>query len=121
MGSHMKKAIFEEQTTKAIKKWQKAAKDRKKLRKAGEDISSTGFRSGENTPSQSSSPLHLLHKYRASSTDIESVLNSPRSYQSDTELSEMEGSNHDRHESTTHDRVERNAESHNVDFTFVRP
>ncbi|CAL9028355.1 unnamed protein product, partial [Prunus brigantina] len=29
MGSHMKKAIFEEQTAKALKNWQKAAKQRK--------------------------------------------------------------------------------------------
>nr|GEY39648.1 MLO protein homolog 1-like [Tanacetum cinerariifolium] len=32
MGSHMKKSIFEEQTAKALKKWRKAAMERKKLR-----------------------------------------------------------------------------------------
>ncbi|KAK7860623.1 mlo protein like protein 1 [Quercus suber] len=31
MGSHMKQAIFEEQTEKALKKWHKAVKDKKKL------------------------------------------------------------------------------------------
>lgn len=96
MGSHMKKAIFEEQTVKALKNWQKAAKNRKKLRTKGGDASvNSGFMSGENTPSRGSSPLHLLHnqKHRSNQSDLESVLNSPRSvsYQSDTDLCEMEG------------------------------
>ncbi|KAG6767120.1 hypothetical protein POTOM_028299 [Populus tomentosa] len=44
MGSHMKKAIFEEQTSKAIKKWQKSAKERRRLKnKAVADGSSNGF------------------------------------------------------------------------------
>ncbi|KAA8532088.1 hypothetical protein F0562_006770 [Nyssa sinensis] len=86
MGSHMKKAIFEEQTAKALKKWQKAAKERKKLRKAGADVPL----SGEVTPSHSSSPIHLLHKYKHYSTDIESLGNSPNAYHSEMEFSEVE-------------------------------
>ncbi|KAH0974483.1 hypothetical protein GBA52_016382 [Prunus armeniaca] len=126
MGSHMKKAIFEEQTAKALKNWQKAAKQRKKLRKAG-DASSSGFVSGENTPSQGSSPLHLLHnqKHRSNQSDLESVLNSPRSasYQSDTDLSEREGTAHDGNGIRSEDQPAalRREGSHSVDFSFVKP
>ncbi|KHN20094.1 MLO protein like 1 [Glycine soja] len=115
MGSHMKKAIFEEQTAKALKKWQKAAKDKRKLRKAGIDMS------GETTPSQGTSPLHLLQKYKPSHTDTDSVLYSPRSYQSDTDLSETEGSSHQLNEITQTHQAPRNGETHNIDFSFVKP
>ncbi|KAJ0974523.1 hypothetical protein J5N97_016488 [Dioscorea zingiberensis] len=79
MGSHMKKAIFEEQTAKALQKWRQAARERKKQRDAN---------SGDNTPSRGSSPLHLLHKYRTSSSpDVESVRSSPMHYyHSDNEI-----------------------------------
>ncbi|GMP73179.1 hypothetical protein CsSME_00031009 [Camellia sinensis var. sinensis] len=132
MGSHMKKAIFEEQTAKALKKWQKAAKDRKKLRKkegGTPDNSVSGLTSGENTPSRGSSPIYLLHKHKVSSSagpELESVPNSPRSYQSylDTKLSETEIFAHGRHDSTTrpHVKSQRNDhESHSIDFSFVKP
>lgn len=123
MGSHMKQAIFEEQTAKALKKWQKAAKLRKKLRKGGDSSPGPGFMSGETTPSQGNSPLHLLHnhKHRSSQPDLESVLNSPRSYLSDNELCEMENSNHDNHPSTQQSRHQHNDASHNNDFSFVKP
>ena len=119
MGSHMKKAIFEEQTAKAIKKWQKAARERKKLRKAGvTDVSSSGFMSGDNTPSHNSSPIHLLHKYKINSNDIGSVLSSRKAYHSETELFEIEGparpSSNDDHET-------RRVETHHTDFSFVTP
>ncbi|KAK9284160.1 hypothetical protein L1049_023328 [Liquidambar formosana] len=124
MGSHMKKAIFEEQTARALKKWQKAARERKKLRKPGADVSS-GFISGETTPSQGSSPIHLLHKYKPNNTDIESVINSPRSYQSETDLSEIEGPapiSSDDHEPGKYNNPKRNVqEAHSGDFSFVRP
>jgi mlo protein len=103
----MKKAIFEEQTAKALKKWQQAAKDRRKLRKAGVvvDSSPSGFLSVESTPSRGTSPLHLLHKHRPSNkSDPEGVLSSPRSYQSDTDILGIEGSTPDRHESRTQDQ-----------------
>ncbi|BFG24917.1 hypothetical protein CerSpe_111910 [Prunus speciosa] len=128
MGSHMKKAIFEEQTAKALKNWQKAAKQRKKLRKTTGDASFSGFVSGENTPSQGSSPLHLLHnqKHKSSQSDLESVLNSPRSvsYQSDTDLSEMEGSAHDGNgmrRSEDQPTALGKEESLSVDFSFDKP
>lgn len=121
MGSHMKKAIFEEQTAKALKKWHKAEMDRKKLRQTGVESSSV-FMSGENsTPSQGTSPIHLLHKYQSNKSDFEADLYSPRSYQSDqTDLSEIEGSTHDRHATRMEEQPVRNEESHNIDFTFVK-
>ncbi|XP_075655295.1 MLO protein homolog 1-like [Castanea sativa] len=116
MGSHMKKAIFEEQTAKAIKKWQKAARERKKLRKAGvTDVSSSGFMSGENTPSHNSSPIHLLHKYKINSNDIGSVPSSPKAYHSEIELSKIEGP---ARPSSSDDRETRRAETHHTDFSF---
>lgn len=128
----MKRSIFEEQTAKALMKWQKAAKERKKFKKAGADIgSSSGFMSGDNTPSQGASPLHLLHnnKHRSTPSDIESVHYSPRSYQSDTELSEIEDSNHDDHNRSTSppphqiqfNQPQRDEDIHSHDFSFVKP
>ncbi|OVA00651.1 Mlo-related protein [Macleaya cordata] len=125
MGSHMKTAIFEEQTTKALKKWRKAAKDRNKLRKAGGggDVSSSGFISGENTPSIGSSPVHLLHKQKYNSNDIESVPNSPRSYQSETDLSENEAPtplSRERYDPRNR-HFNDDGEIHSGDFSFVKP
>lgn len=119
MGSHMKRAIFEEQTAKALRKWHKAAKDRKKQRKTG----AANLASGENTPSRStSSPMHLLHNYkhRSNASETESFPASPLSYASDTELSEMEASNHGRREQIT--RIiptdEKNGTFASRDFSF---
>ena len=68
--------------------------------------------------------MHLLHKhkYHSSQPDIESFANSPISYHSDTELSEMEGSPHngrdiikDGREENDHDH-----DPHGTDFSFVK-
>ncbi|KAI3517945.1 hypothetical protein L1887_06193 [Cichorium endivia] len=98
MGSHMKKSIFEDQTSKALKKWQKAAKDRKKSREhSGRgvlDVSNSGM---ENTPSREASPVHLLQnqKYRSSTAESEiDIPSSPRDYTSEPEVSDAEGSYH---------------------------
>lgn len=89
MGSHMKKAIFEEQTAKALQKWRDAAREKRKKR-TGLDTPS-GYTSGENTPTRGSSPIHLLHKYKTNSADVESVSNSPpRLYQSDNDADDFE-------------------------------
>ncbi|KAK4858044.1 hypothetical protein QYF36_010118 [Acer negundo] len=134
MGSHMKKAIFEEQTAKALKNWQKAAKQRKKQRSHGGTYGgnhSSSFMSGENTPSPSqgsSSPLYLLHKFRQNQIDLESAVSSPSrsnyNYQSETELSEMEMEmeietpEHRRQ----HDNLRRTLETDRADdFSFVKP
>lgn len=96
MGSHMKKSIFEEQTSKALKNWHKTAKDKqKKLRKAGEAASS-GYACSENsTPSRGSSPLHLLHNQKSSGMDqSESVAHNPLSCVSDSHEDLEASSNH---------------------------
>ncbi|XP_071703912.1 MLO protein homolog 1-like [Rutidosis leptorrhynchoides] len=119
MGSHMKKSIFEEQTSKALKKWQKAAKDRRRLREQSghdgvTDVSNSGIMSTENTPSRSSSPIHLLHnhKYRSSTAESEiDIPPSPRAYNSETEISDTEGSYHN---------MSDHRKNLNHDFSFSR-
>ncbi|KVI07671.1 Mlo-related protein [Cynara cardunculus var. scolymus] len=104
MGSHMKRSIFEEQTSKALKKWQKAAKERRRLRELGDsggrpDTSNSGIMSMENTPSRGSSPVHFLHnnKHRSSTAESEiDIPSSPRAFPSETELSDTEGPYHAR-------------------------
>ncbi|XP_058785569.1 MLO protein homolog 1-like isoform X3 [Vicia villosa] len=130
MGSHMKKGIFEEQTAKALKKWQKSARENRKLRNAGSnEMPSMG---GEITPSQGTSPMHLLHKFkpRSNQTETDSVLYSPRSYQSDdqTDFSDTEGSTHQTNLNLNqtmapplHQPVNNNQLNHNIDFSFVKP
>ncbi|KAK6939103.1 Mlo-related protein [Dillenia turbinata] len=123
MGSHMKQAIFEEQTKKAIMKWRKLAKDKKKLRDAGKDKEvPSGITSSDNTPSHDTSPLHLLHKHHhhhSSSTDLPSVLNSPTtSYPSDTELSEIEGGSSHNHTGNNHQRRDQEAHTDDGKYDF---
>eukprot|EP01018_Ginkgo_biloba_P000698 Gb_12176 [translate_table: standard] len=87
MGSHMKKAIFKEQTANALKRWHQAArKNQRRQRSSGLSSEST---SGRTTPSQGSSPLHLLYKYK-STVALGSPQISERSYQSEYELSDLE-------------------------------
>lgn len=89
MGSHMKKAIFEEQTAKALQKWRDSARETR--RKGAGLVTTSTCTSGENTPSRGTSPIHLLHKYKSSSADVESVSNSPqRFYQLDNDDKAME-------------------------------
>ncbi|KAI3808270.1 hypothetical protein L1987_24219 [Smallanthus sonchifolius] len=91
MGSHMKKSIFEDQTSKALKKWQKAAKERKRQPQLNGDISKS---SPGHTPSRDSSPIHLLHTQKHRSSTAESEIDIPPSPRSETELSDMEPSYH---------------------------
>ncbi|KAK2660925.1 hypothetical protein Ddye_007458 [Dipteronia dyeriana] len=122
MGSHMKKAIFEEQTAKAIKKWQKAAKERRKLRKEGGGGGDHSNVNGSSpSPSQGgASPLYLLHNHQHKSdqpaSDVESVAASPTAthynYHSDTELSEIELGDQPRNNHEDH----HNNNNHNFSF-----
>lgn len=98
MGSHMKQAIFEEQTATALKRWQKNAKKNLKQnrtsnhsssRYASRSGSSSRFQSGQTTPTHGSSSLHLLHRYK-SMGDIESPEVSERYYHSEYEASDLE-------------------------------
>ena len=83
--THEESNIRGTDAAKALKKWQKAARERKKLRKlGGVDIASAslGFNiitssPGETTsPSHGSCPFHLLHRFTHSSTD--GAPNSPK-------------------------------------------
>ncbi|XP_051118278.1 MLO protein homolog 1-like [Andrographis paniculata] len=125
MGSNMKKSIFEEQTAKALRKWHQTAKQRKKTQKAGDnsrgiDASNASYMSGETTPSQGFSPIHLLHKYRTRATDSESLPASPKSYISDTELSDLEASNHGKRETTimSNEEEKENDHPYTTNFSF---
>ena len=144
MGSHMKQTIFEEQTAKALRKWQEAAKlgrrrNHNKLRNyKASAAGSSAVMSGENTPSRGTSPLHLLHSsahkhtssYSARSQldhlDLECVV----SYRSDAaDLSDLEND-------TVRDGTNlatmvmqnqsyfptsrRDEEPHSMDFSFVK-
>lgn len=126
MGSHMKKAIFEEQTAKALKRWQKNAKKKAKQNRTSNHCSSSthsssrftsssrlpsgfqsgettpsGFRSGETTPIHGSSPLHLLRRYKTMG-DIEMSDISEMYYHSEYEALDLEkdGSPHHPTQST---------------------
>ena len=121
MGSHMKKSIFEEQTAKALLKWREAARERRKHKGAGLEVPS-GYTSGENTPSRESSPVHLLHKYKSSSADVESLSSSPALfYQLDNDVSDMEAPTFKwcaEYEPRTSDPKAKDENSANRDFTF---
>ncbi|KAL5984264.1 hypothetical protein ACLOJK_018368 [Asimina triloba] len=129
MGSHMKKAIFEEQTAKALMKWKKAATERRKQRKAAGGDVSPGYMSGDATPSHSaSSPIPFLHKHKVRSTDMESMPGSPRSYISDDNMSDMEAPTltpprNDYHTDLypRHGILPRDHEDQSADFSFVKP
>jgi len=98
MGSHMKKAIFEEQTANALQRWhQKAKKKTKRHRKSerstpgfkSRSALSSGFQSGETTPIHGSSPLHLLRRFKTEG-DIETAEISERYYHSEYDASDTE-------------------------------
>lgn len=118
MGSHMKKSIFEEKTSKALKNWHKTAKDnQKKLRKAGE-AASPGYACSENsTPSRGSSPLHLLHNHKSSGMDqSESIAHNSLSCLPEIRQEDLEASNHEsRRQSDQHDR---NKNPYGTTFSF---
>ncbi|KAK1388663.1 hypothetical protein POM88_016841 [Heracleum sosnowskyi] len=106
MGSHMKKSIFEEQTSKALKNWHKTAKDnQKKLRKSGE-AASPGYACSENsTPSRGSSPLHLLHNHKSSGMDqSESIAHNSLSCLPEIRHEDLEASDPELRQSDQQDR-----------------
>lgn len=99
----MKKAIFEEQTAKALKKWHQAAKQRNKMRK-------NGMSGGDTPPTfhSSSSPVHLLHNYQHRSNAPQDIRFSPTpSHMSEAEREIIIDNNNSDY-------------SHNVDFSFVK-
>lgn len=118
MGSNMKKSIFEEQTSNALKKWHRAAKQRNKQRKGATDNSS--IMSGDSTPTRGSSPIHLLHQYklRSNAPDGDGFPLSPISNVSETELSEINGLNRATSPPAMPPPRIGRVESHNIDFSF---
>ncbi|KAI3947831.1 hypothetical protein MKX01_034496 [Papaver californicum] len=118
MGSNMKKAIFKEQTIKALEKWSKAAKNKSKARKHGGVNDHTPvFMNDEHNRGVTSSPIHLLHKVKNSSIDTETCTSSPQAYQSDTDSLENEG----RQRHNNHQQFNKDIEIHNDDFSFDKP
>ncbi|KAK6235390.1 hypothetical protein SCA6_010727 [Theobroma cacao] len=71
MGSNMKPTIFNERVATALRKWHHTAKKHIKQNKG----SGTPFSSRPNTPSQHTSPVHLLRNYRS---EMDSLHTSPR-------------------------------------------
>ena len=71
MGSNMKPTIFNERVATALRNWHHTAKKHIKQNKG----SVTPFSSRPNTPSQHTSPVHLLRNYRS---EMDSLHTSPR-------------------------------------------
>ncbi|XP_057994317.1 MLO-like protein 10 isoform X2 [Hevea brasiliensis] len=128
MGSHMKKSIFDEQTSKALKKWHMAVKKRHK--KEGKSPTRTFGGTGSASPASTvHSPGNKLHRFKTTG-------HSTRSYTyEDQEISDMEAETLSPTSSTTnlivrtsqddeaaelsepHDEEET---SHEDDFSFVK-
>ncbi|KAF5177201.1 Mlo-like protein [Thalictrum thalictroides] len=85
MGTNMKKSIFDEQTSRALKNWHRAAVKKKKDEKSG--------KSPRTTPSASpmQSPVHPLHRFQTTGHSTRSSFTSRR--YSETDLSDVEGDN----------------------------
>lgn len=85
MGSHMKRSIFDEHTSRALKKWHQIVK-KKKGRSAHSPTRTLGSSTGV---SPSASPLHpYLHRFM---TTGHSAAQSRRTHLSDQDVSDMEG------------------------------
>jgi mlo protein len=82
MGSRMKKSIFDEQTSKALKKWHNTVKKKKRL-KLGK--SSVRTMDGSKTDSTMHYPSPILHHYKT--TGYSTYGDDQDDYQSDIELS----------------------------------
>lgn len=106
MGSNMKEAIFNEQTSTAVKRWHQAAKRNMKQNKRSGIFS--GFKSGESS-NQGSSPAHLLHRYKTVGY-LDRRQPAERLYHSEYEMSDIEmddappPSIHSRSPSTTEEK-----------------
>ena len=79
MGSTMKPTIFNERVATALRNWHHTAKKHIKQNRAG---SVTPLSSRPTTPSHHMSPVHLLRHYRS---EVDSLQNSPRRSNFDTE------------------------------------
>ncbi|XP_077224289.1 MLO-like protein 9 isoform X2 [Tasmannia lanceolata] len=87
MGSHMKKSIFDEQTSRALKKWHQTAK--KNRGKSARSPTRTPGASPLVTPG--STPAHPLHRFKTTGHLSNATTMSRRNYYSDQDISDMEG------------------------------
>lgn len=88
MGSHMKRSIFDEQTSRALKKWHQAVKKR---HKKGSIHSPSITPSTSTMTSPAGSPLHQLYRSRTLGRSERSQTHVRTSYHSDQEISDQEG------------------------------
>ncbi|CAN0906957.1 MLO-like protein 8 [Linum grandiflorum] len=100
MGSNMKKAVFDEQTSKALKKWHMAVKKKQAATVKGRksSVRTLGSSSGDASPLSvdasstgrnllsSGSSAHTLHRFKTTGHSTRSHY----AYQDDSELSDME-------------------------------
>lgn len=115
MGSNMKTTIFDERVADSLKKWHKGAKRNVRRNKR----TSSDPPTGQSTPLEGSSPIHLLHKYQSPEDlcqyeipDIDMDTTSPsyHSGQNPTSFKENSEKNPDTHE----------VESNSSDFSFAQ-
>ena len=128
MGSRMKKSIFDEQTSKALKKWHMAVKKKQGGGKGPK--SPTVTLGGSSTVSKVHSSGHTLHRFKTTghstrssvyddheTSDIESDLMSPTST-----MSLIVRADHDEEETEINEPESREQETRSEDdFSFVRP
>lgn len=122
MGSHMKRSIFDDHTSKALKHWHQAVK-----KKHGKATRTLGMSPGV---SPSASPMHpSLKRYMTTGHSTASALQSRRSY-SDQDLSDMEADASltsqnvvlmSNMESNGPEIDLKEEEAHHDDFSFVKP
>ncbi|KAK5819517.1 MLO-like protein 10 [Gossypium arboreum] len=121
MGSHMKRSIFDEQTSKALKKWHMAAKKRGNARK-----SPTRAMGGSTSPSSTlHSTGHSLHRYKTTGHSTRSSYNYEDRDMSDLEAEPLTPTStnliirvdHDEHATEI---TETYTETRNEDFSFAK-
>lgn len=129
MGSCMKKSIFDEQTSKALKKWHMAVKKRQ-LGKGGKSPARTlGGSSNPTSPStvHSGSTGPTLHRFRTTGHSTHSSTyedNDASDYETDTQTPNLESASLivrvDPH-ADTNDSHHDEETSHEDNFSFVKP
>ena len=90
MGSHMKRSIFNEQTSKALKKWHQAVKRR---HKKGSLHSPSITPSTSTITSPSTSPLRQFYRSKTFGHSGRSQTHASLSYHSDPEISDQGAAN----------------------------
>ncbi|KAK7406948.1 hypothetical protein VNO78_08584 [Psophocarpus tetragonolobus] len=122
MGSRMKRAIFDEQTNKALKKWQKAAKEKKKgavtLGKSNAGMVN-GSPMGSTSAVNSSGPT--LHRFKTTGHSTRSSTYEDQ-YESDVELSPLsQTTSFIVRVDPDHHPIQGETNSSQPDFSFVKP